>query len=285
MKKLIADSGSTKTDWCLMDREGHVTEATTQGINPFYQQDEEIVSILTGELTEKMGDAVGHIGEVVFYGAGLRPEMQERMRRLLSLAFHPGSVDAMSDLVGAARALLGHRPGIACILGTGSNSGLYDGRQIIQNTPPLGFILGDEGSGAVMGKCFLGALYKGLLPDSLLEEFTHANGLQMADVIDAVYRRPLPNRFLAQTTRFIHDHLDVDEVRSLVVEHFRAFFRRNIVQYQHPDMPVCAVGSVAWYFRDPFSQAAAEEGFKVGRILQRPMPGLVEYHQFPASRV
>ena len=178
---------------------------------------------------------------------------------------------------GAARALFGHEEGIACILGTGSNSGLYDGRSIVVNTPPLGFILGDEGSGAVLGKLFVGSLCKGLMPKGLLEEYLAETQQEVADIIQAVYRQPLPNRYLAKTSRFIHSHLHVSEVRQLVIDNFRSFFQRNILQYGRNDLPVSAIGSVAWYYQDLFREAAEMDGFHVDKVMQSPMEGLLEY--------
>jgi N-acetylglucosamine kinase-like BadF-type ATPase len=183
------------------------------------------------------------------------------------------------DLLGAARALCGREAGIACILGTGANSGLYDGRQVVMNTPPLGFILGDEGSGAVMGKLFLGALCKGLMPKGLLEEYLTDTKQDMADIIQHVYRQPLPNRYLAQATHFIHQHLFLDEVRRLVIDNFRAFFQRNVVQYARRDLPVRAIGSIAYHFQEQLAEAAKVEGFRLDRVEQSPMRGLVRYHQ------
>ncbi len=275
---LIADSGSTKTDWCVA-RDGYeVARVTTQGINPFFLSDDDIAAIVRGELLPALPAADG-LQDVFFYGAGIREEMRERMSRVLGNALGVGHVEAESDLLGAARALFGHEEGIACILGTGSNSGLYDGSRIVRNTPPLGFILGDEGSGAVLGKQFLGALCKGLLPPALLDDFLSSTGLTVGGIIQAVYREPLPNRFLAGTTRYIHAHLHVPEVCDLVTGSFRDFFRRNLVQYGRSDLEVCFVGSIAHYFSAPLREAAALEGFRVGRIVQRPLEGLLAYHR------
>ena len=273
---LIADSGSTKTDWCLTASETVPQRMSTQGVNPFFQTDEQICGILHDELLPQiLSSSVGRIGEVHFYGAGIRPEMRERMKGILNEAFPRAKIEVESDLLGAARALFGHGEGVACILGTGSNSGLYDGQTIIANTPPLGFILGDEGSGAVLGKLFLGSLCKGLMPNGLLEEYLTETQQEISDVIQAVYRQPLPNRYLARTSRFIHSHIHVEEVRKLVVDNFRAFFRRNIVQYGRHDLPVRAIGSVAWYYQEQLKEAAQLEGFLVDQVLQSPMEGLV----------
>ena len=280
MKILIADSGSTKTDWCLVDEHGVVAQSSTQGINPVHQTDEQIVRILDEEFDNEFLQLVSGVGQVHYYGAGALPTAIPRLERLLSGKFIDGKsiydtqeVTVSGDLLGAARALFGAEEGIACILGTGSNSGLYDGNQLVKNTPPLGYILGDEGSGAVMGRLFLGSLCKGLLPQGLYEEYQRQTGLDMA-----AYREPLPNRFLAQTTRFIHQHLEEDAVCKLVVDNFRAFFHRNLVQYGRRDLPVRAIGSVAYYFREQFVCAAEKEGFAVDRVEQSPMKGLVAFH-------
>ena len=275
---LIADSGSTKTDWCLARGGEVVARMATQGINPFYQSDEDITRILEDELMSQWPDGVEDAHDVFFYGAGVRPEMTARMRRLVSEATGAVDVEVQGDLLGAARALFGKEEGIACILGTGANSGLYDGTCIVQNTPPLGFILGDEGSGAVMGKRFVADLCKGLMPEGLMEEFKDATHQDVADIINAVYRQPLPNRYLAQTTRFIHQHLHVEQVSNLVVDNFHDFFRRNLVQYRRRDLPVKVIGSIAFHFQEQLARAAEMEGFTLGGVEQAPMEGLVAFH-------
>ena len=247
---LIADSGSTKTDWCLANNGTVVARHATQGINPFFQNDEEIRLILNRLVVEDLPkQQIGQLTAIYFYGAGIRPEMQQRMRDNIFAVTGVENVDVQGDLIGAARSLFGHDSGIACILGTGSNSGLYDGKEVVKNTPPLGFILGDEGSGAVLGKLFLGALCKGLMPDGMLEEYVEATGQNVADIIQHAYRQPLPNRYLAQATHFIHDHFNVEEVRQLVIMSLGDCFRRNMVHYGRRDLPVRAMGSIADYFQ------------------------------------
>ena len=277
---LIADSGSTKTDWCLTRQGERVAQVATQGINPFYQTDEEIETIIRGELLSRLcRENAEAVASVCYYGAGIRPEMKERMKTLMAKVMNAGRVEVENDLLGAARALFGRGEGIACILGTGSNSGRYDGKAIVANTPPLGFILGDEGSGAVLGKLFLGALYKGLLPAALAEEFHRQTGQTVASVIQAVYRQPLPNRFLASFSPFIHAHLHVAEVRQLVVDNFRSFFRRNLAQYGRRDLPVGVIGSIACHYEAELREAAEAENFHVKSILRSPLDGLVAFHQ------
>jgi len=275
---LIADSGSTKTDWVLIGNDGQVVgEVTTAGMNPFHQTDEELVSILKGmSLTNAYEEEKISL---FFYGSGCTPEQIPRLRELLSQNLPNIWVcDVYSDLMGAAHALCGHQEGIACILGTGANSCLYDGKQIIQNTPALGYILGDEGSGAVLGRKFINALYKGRLPQGLREAFEQKTGLTMSAVIQRVYREPQANRFLASLSLFIGMHLDVLEVRQLVVGNFREFLRHNVKPYGRPELPIGFVGSMAYHYESELREAAQLEGFVVGTVVKSPMSGLIRFH-------
>ena len=279
---LIADSGSTKTDWVLTDGTGAVQRFQTQGINPFHQSEDDILAILR-EVQLAIGNTqpsdLPYPTGIAFYGSGVRPELESHMVHLLQKAIPTATdTEAHSDLLGAARAVCGMEAGVACILGTGSNSGLYDGKAIVQNTPPLGYILGDEGSGAVLGIRFCNALYKGFMPSRLLIDFQNDIGLTMADIITHVYRQPMANRFLASLSPFISRHLCVPEVYQLVVDNFRDFFRRNVAQYRRPDLPVSFVGSIAYCYADQLREAAAAEGFHVGTVMKSPMDGLVAYH-------
>ena len=275
---LIADSGSTKTDWVLIGNDGQVVgEVTTAGMNPFHQTNEELVSILKGmSLTNAYEEEKISL---FFYGSGCTPEQIPRLRELLSQNLPNIWVcDVYSDLMGAAHALCGHQEGIACILGTGANSCLYDGKQIIQNTPALGYILGDEGSGAVLGRKFINALYKGRLPQRLREAFEQKTGLTMSAVIQRVYREPQANRFLASLSLFIGMHLDVLEVRQLVVGNFREFLRHNVKPYGRPELPIGFVGSMAYHYESELREAAQLEGFVVGTVVKSPMSGLIRFH-------
>ena len=277
MKILIADSGSTKTDWVLVGENGQVVEqVATAGMNPYHQTDEELVSILktTPWTTQESGEEM----TLYFYGSGCTPVQIPRLREILVRNLTNVSVcDVYSDLVGAARAVCGHQEGVACILGTGANSCLYDGEQIVQNTPALGYILGDEGSGAVLGRKFLNAMYKGRLPLELKEWFEKEYQLTMADVIQRVYREPMANRFLASLSLFIGKHLDVPELRQLVVENFREFLRLNVQPYHRPELPVGFVGSMASHYEKELREAARLEGFVVGAVMKSPMEGLIRY--------
>ena len=275
---LIADSGSTKTDWVLAGTktEGSrvVERLQTEGINPFHQSEEQIAAILSSL-------QVGPVSRVFFYGSGLRPEFRQPMQQALATAFHldAEAVEAESDLLGAARALCGHEEGIACILGTGANSCLYDGRQIVANTPPLGYILGDEGSGAVLGRNFLNAIYKGLLPEALKEQFESECAMTMADVVDRVYRQPMPNRWLASLSLFIYKQLPrYPELSQMVVDTFRQFLRCNVAAYGRADLPFSAIGSIAWYYQAELAHAASLECMRLGKVQKSPMDGLLDFH-------
>ena len=282
--KLIADSGSTKTDWCLISPDGAVLRYKTQGINPFHQDRETIRNVLRNELmpllgipTEGMEPLVNQVRKVSFYGSGVRPELESVMEHLLQESFpFATKVEAHGDLLGAARALCGNNEGIACILGTGANSCLYDGESIVQNTPPLGYILGDEGSGAVLGIRFLNMLMKGFLSKALKDEFLREQQMTEADVIDRVYRQPLANRWLASLSTFISHHLEEPTIRQLVVDNFRRFISRNVVQYGRQDLPLNAVGSIAYYYRHELEEAAEAEGYTFGKVLKSPMEGLLD---------
>lgn len=278
---LIADSGSTKTDWAFVAPNGDVIQRlNTSGINPFHQDDATIKGILSDVASslERAEDEVS----VFFYGAGCTPEQTPRVRNLLLEIFtNASSVDVYSDMLGAARAACGRRLGVACILGTGANSCLYDGERILANTPALGYVLGDEGSGAVLGRLFLNALYKGRLPQSLRETFERETSLTMADVIRRVYREPLANRFLASLSPFISQHLNVEPLRELVIENFRQFFRNNVEPYKIHQLllpPVSFVGSMASCYANELREAARTEGYTIGQIVKAPMDGLIAYH-------
>lgn len=274
---LIADSGSTKTDWAVVDEGRTVAGIATQGINPFHQDGSEIEAVVEDELLPKMSDM--HPDRIYFYGSGCREDKVEMMCGILGRAFPQcGRIEAQGDLMAAARAVCGEHEGIACIMGTGANSCLYDGKRVVENTPPLGYILGDEGSGAVLGKLFVNALFKGQLPESLKNEWLSETGLTLNYIINKVYREPLANRFLASTSTFIRKHLNVEPLEKIVVENFREHFRRNVNRYGRKDLNVGAIGSVAYYYREQLEKAAAIEGYTLGKVMRSPMNGLVGYH-------
>ena len=287
---LIADSGSTKTDWALICNEqdnGSIKtqQFHTQGINPIYMSEEEIVKILKDELLPQLssnGFSFSSNLLIHFYGAGCREDMIPKMKSAFVHVFYlsDSAIFVQSDLMGAARALCGREEGVACILGTGSNSCLYDGERIVKNVSPMGFILGDEGSGAVLGKLFVNLLYKGQLPEIIRKEFEEKTGYSLTYIINKVYREPLPNRFLASLVPFIYDYLDVPEIKQMVIDNFRSFFVRNVQHYHAQHLKVNAVGSVAFYLKECLCQAAELEGYKIGIVMKNPLDSLVKYHQF-----
>lgn len=283
MVTLIADSGSTKTDWALLipamyGKPEMVTRITSQGINPVHQSDNEIRQILLSELLPHL--SIENVSSVYFYGSGVRPEKEASMARVLSEALSCAEVvEAHSDLLGAARALCGHNYGIASILGTGANSCLYDGSRIVEKTTALGYILGDEGSGAVLGKRFLHDLYSGLLSREIKDDFEKLMKLSLPQIIDRVYRQPLANRFLASLSTFIHDHIDDAGIEALVKRNFEDFLRIHIKPYGREYLPLSFVGSIAHFFSDQLTEVVEAEEYTMGIILQSPIEGLISYHK------
>ena len=294
---LIADSGGTKTDWTLLvspypTRWDVVSTFQTQGINPIHQTPDTIRLILSQEMMGHLSSfsraAIVNTGvlekpllsqvEVFFYGSGCTPVHVPMMKQLLSQLFQPEKVEVHSDLQAAARALCQHEPGIACILGTGANSCLYDGNDLVQNTPALGYILGDEGSGSVLGRMFLNAIFKNPALADVRDHYLAEAKLTQADIINKVYREPLANRFLASTSLYISQHLDNPLLKDLVVQNFRQFFRVNITPYGRADLSVHFVGSMAHQYHDLLALAAEAEGFILGHVFKSPMEGLIQYH-------
>ena len=273
---LIADAGSTKTDWAVLAPDGGVSLISTQGINPFMLSAAQISGILQTELLPGMPGIAP--SAVHFYGAGCAGAgiavVEEALRGLFSAA----ELHVASDLLGAARALCGHGDGIACILGTGSNSCLYLDGAIRANVSPLGFILGDEGSGAVLGRRLVGDVLKRQLPETLCQDFEKEYQLTAADIIQRVYRSPLPNRFLASFAPFLSRHRYEPAVQALLEEEFARFFRRNVCAYRRPDLPVHFAGSIARHFQAEVFAAARSLGLQPGRVEAAPMEALVRYH-------
>jgi N-acetylglucosamine kinase-like BadF-type ATPase len=218
--------------------------------------------------------------KVYFYGAGcINKSVNETVRAPLIRFFNCSELLVDTDLMAVARSLCQDKEGIACILGTGSNSCYYDGSRIVRNISPLGYMLGDEGSGAVIGKKFIADLLKNQLPASVAEKFFTAYDLKPSQIMDHVYKKPFPNRFLAGFTRFIHDHPEESSLRDLVKSSFIEFYTRNIRQYPEAlRLPVNFIGSVGFYFEGLLREAASETGYSVGQIILSPMEGLIQYH-------
>lgn len=275
---LIADSGSTKTDWVLCGNGRDISRVRTQGLNPTLQSEEEILDVLSNELAGNIETT--EVDEIHFYGAGCAYETaNNRMRNALSVIFTAGNIEINSDLLGAARSLCGHEEGIACILGTGSNSCLFDGEKITGNTPSLGYILGDEGSGSYLGRRLLSDCLKKQLPQEIRNRFMEQYRLDIATILERVYHSPLPNRWLASFTPFLVEHKEIPEVKAMLIQCFTEFFKRNTMVYRRSWLPIHIVGGVGVSFADEIKETAESLGFSVGKITEAPIDGLIEYHK------
>lgn len=278
--KLIADSGSTKVEWCVLDYDKPVKQIFTSGFNALMLTEEEIAQYLDDELMSQLGDLAGEITEVYFYGAGcIDDEVCRNVRRAIRQNLNVATIEAHSDLLGAARALFGDKEGIACILGTGSNSCYYNGHEIKDHVSPLGFILGDEGSGAVLGRHLIGDVLKHQLPRELCDRFLDEYNLERAAIIRRVYKEPSPNRFLASVTPFLLKNIEEPAIHRLVLNEFKSFFVRNVAQYdRYRTLPVSFVGSIAYLYRPVLDEAAAALDAKIDDVIKTPMEGLIRYH-------
>jgi len=276
---LIADSGSTKTSWCLVDQTGKALEFDTEGYNPCYAGGENLVEILQPNLPE--GFAPEDVREVAFYGAGVYEDKYDVIRGAISPIFPNARIDAAMDLMGSARSLLGRRAGFAAILGTGTNSCLYDGVKITRNIDSLGFLLGDEGSGGYMGKRLIGDYIRGYMPEEVSKAFWNAYRMTGDQFIDKIYSDPMPNRYCASYTRFLTGELAGHEYLEKVIIRgsFRDFFNNIVKQYPDFDKYTFnSVGTIGWIFRKQLTAVAAEFGMETGNIICNPMEGLIKYH-------
>lgn len=281
-RQLIADAGSSKTSWCLLSNDGQDEQyLDTKGINPATQTSGYIADILDKELIPEIENSLKATSEleIHFYGAGCIPEVIPRIKEILSQIHPCTEVYVYSDLMGAARALCGTKEGIACILGTGSNSGLYDGDEIIRHTPSLGYILGDEGSGAILGKKIVSNILKGYAPDALRRMFFETYHLTESQIIHKVYKEPGGNRFLASFTPFLHEYRNDPYVHEFLVNSFEEFFSKNIERYNRNDLKINFVGSIAFYFQEELKEAAERLNFQVGKIVKAPIYDMVIYHR------
>ena len=275
MKTLLADAGSTKTDWLLRDNQGDALRFHTDGMNPSLLTDDEIRHILTTQLLPQVEGLL--IEQVDFYGAGCRGEAAERMKNLLGEVVGARNIAVESDMLGAARMLCGNNSGIVCILGTGANSCLYDGQQISRQTPALGFILGDEGSGAVLGRRLIGDIFKGQLPEDLCKDFLLDYPLTMDELIRRVYRTSAPNQYLASFTPFLSKNIHRAEIQELIRDEFHRFIRRNVLAYlayTTAQTPLHFVGSIASVFQAQLSEVVAQYDFTLGKVVRQPIDAL-----------
>lgn len=274
---VIADSGSTKTEWCFVEDGIIIKCIKSKGINPYFESKEEITEKIKQVLSEL--DSVDKISAIYFYGAGCTPEKREVVKCSISEIVDSNTlIEVNSDLLGAARALFGREKGIACILGTGSNSCYYNGDIIERNISPLGFILGDEGSGAVIGRLFIGGLLKNQFGEELKEQFLYESSLTQGEIIDRVYRKAFPNRFLASLSPHIYKHIDNPSIYNIVFDSFKEFFIRNVMQYDYQTNNIAFIGSIAYYYKNILNEVAQSLNISITKIESSPINGLVKFH-------
>ena len=275
---LIADSGSTKAEWCLLDGKKRKT-IYTQGISPYFLNTDQIQQILAVELKKKMKDI--QPDEIYYYGTGCaNPENVRSIKLALKKTFSRAKISVDHDLMGAAKALCGNEKGVACILGTGSNSCYYNGKKIVKNSPGLGFILGDEGSGAYLGKKVVQYyLYSTFDPD-LMDRFNAKYHTTSVEILDAVYKHPLPNRYLAGFVPFLMENRGHFMIENIIEDGFNDFFFNHVYKYRESwIMPIHFIGSVAFGFKDILKDMCDSYELQLGRVLKNPMDGLVKYHK------
>jgi N-acetylglucosamine kinase-like BadF-type ATPase len=274
---LIVDSGSTKAHWCVIEKGEIINELYSIGINPYYQTRDEIYKSISDLFHESKITTC--IKFVFFYGAGCAfDDKKIIVSTVLQDIFSSAEVSVESDLLGAAISIFGTSRGIACILGTGSNSCLYDGKSIISNVSPLGYILGDEGSGAVLGKNLVADCLKNQLPEKIRTEFLQTFKLDTSIILDKIYKQPFPNRFLAQFSPFILSHLNEPEIYNLVYNSFDAFIKRNVINYDIENQNIGFTGSISYYFKEVLIIVCKNNGIRIVSITQSPMRGLQKFH-------
>ena len=274
---LLADSGSTKTSWALLKDGQACCHYYTSGINPFFQSENEIENQLRTDLLPHLG--AKYFSEIHFYGAGCTTDIQKKMvRNAFSKVFKYDVIEVESDMLEAARSLCGDKPGIACILGTGSNSCYYDGKIIVKSVSSLGYIIGDEGGGVSLGRRLVSDCLKNQMNETLKKKFFKRFGLTEAQIMDMIYHKPFPNRFLASFSIFLKENLTEPEIYSIVYDGFVEFFKRNVFQYDYQNLTVHVVGSIGFHFSEVLQKVASDLSIKLGKIIQNPMDGLILYY-------
>ena len=275
---LIADSGGSKTDWRLLEADGTIDQAGTPGFNPYYQPIED----LKKNVHEVLLPRIKHpVTKIFFYGAGVSSMKNQLTIKSAFLEFFPEAhIEIGWDLLAAARALCGHEPGIACIMGTGSNSCLYDGQNIVGNVANLGWILADEGSGANIGRKFLVDYLREMMPEGLRKQFHERFPLTREEFLEKVYQQERPSAFLASFTKFIFQHLKEPYCYDLVYSGFSEFYENNVMKYEnYKNLKVHFTGSISFYFSDILRQVANDKGITVKNILEGPIAGLTLFHK------
>ena len=274
---LIADSGSTKTQWCLL-QDGKKKMISTQGISPYFLNDDSLGIILRKELAPIIANMP--VDDIFYYGTGCsNPDNISLIKRGLKKIFPSAKIKVQHDLMGAARALCGDKKGIACILGTGSNSCFYNGKRIVKNSPGLGFILGDEGSGSHLGKKVVQYYLYNTFDPELMEKFQSKYSADASEILDNVYKRPLPNRYLAEFVSFLTENRGHYMVENIIEDSLNDFFFNHIYKYRESwSLPINFAGSVAFGFKDVLAQMCSDFELTLGTVIKDPMEGLIKYH-------
>lgn len=277
MPILIADSGATKCEWCLVD--GRKKKSLfTQGISPYFQNLQQIEFILQNELAPQLKKK--EPVEIFYYGTGCASRDNAALiKKAIGKVFKEAAIHVTHDLMAAARATCGHDKGISCILGTGSNSCYFDGKKIVKNSPGLGYVLGDEGSGAYLGKKVLQYYLYQTFDEDLMFKFNDVYKTNKAEILEHVYKNPLPNRYLAEFTHFLADNRGHYMIENIIEDGINDFFFQHLCKYNESwKYPIHFVGGVAFVFQDVVRQLAAGYEFELGTILKNPMEGLARYH-------
>ena len=276
--KLIADSGSSKTAWCLLNGKTKKT-FLTQGLSPYFLSGEQIEAIIEQELRVKMKNI--EPDEVHFYGTGCsNAENVKLVKKAIQRVFINATVAVDHDLMGAARALCGNEKGIACILGTGSNSAYYNGKKIIKNSPGLGYVLGDEGSGAYLGKKVIQYFLYNTFDADLMDRFKAKFNTNSDDILTAVYKNPLPNRYLATYAAFLAENRGHYMIENIIEDGFNDFFFNHVYKYRESwTLPIHFTGSIAWGFKDVLKELCSVYQLQLGKVIRKPIDGLVKYHE------
>ncbi len=274
--KIIADSSASRTEWVLVDGNTLVEHAFTKGLNPFFQSRRDISHSIRLELPEAF--LKKRWEHIYFYGAGCANTDKKKIVEASLVAQFKTPVTVESDLLGAARGLLINEPGIACILGSGSNSCYYDGKQIVKNVRSLGFVLGDEGSASYIGKRFVSDCLKDIAPEQLRNSFYEYINKTPDEIMTSIYENTLPGNMLSVYSRFLMDKLEMDYVYDIVYSSINDFFTRNVAQYNYRDLNVCFVGSNACAYSGVLNEVAKKFGINIRKILPSSVPGLVHYH-------
>lgn len=278
--KLIADSGSTKTSWRLVESNKKSRSADTIGYNPYYFTTEKMIDSLKAELLPQLDGKAEEVTEVYFYGAGSStPDSIEIVEKAFAAIFKQAAIFVDHDLLGAARAVCGKTAGIACILGTGSNSCAYDGEHITDNVTSLGFLLGDEGSGASLGRRLVQAYFYRDLPAHIGEAFKAAYQMDKDTIFHKVYKSEMPSRYMAQFTKFLNEYIHEPFIFELVKKEFALFVDSQVMKYENiATLPIHFVGSVAFYFKTAIEEVLAERGLTLGKIVRAPIDTLEDFH-------